>query len=168
MLWLSVPYTTGSICIFFSLKVCVESDFISRHVIFLFFFSFVDFQVMHFYLTFPSAHSCRNGNTSYSRILKWPHPLWCFVSLTAAGLVLPQHFDRFETRHWGIGSSPCSSEGCDWKAWLRTVQVQLCVYIYYSTGWKINSILLSRQSYAWQIQRAHYKASCLWLKLLNQ
>lgn len=32
-------------------------------------------------------------------------------SLTAAGLVLPQHFDRFKTSHWGIGSSPCSLRG---------------------------------------------------------
>lgn len=34
--------------------------------------------------------------------------LWCFISVTAAGLVLPQHFDGFKTSHRGTGSSPCS------------------------------------------------------------
>lgn len=87
---------------------------------------------IYFIFSPPTAHSCRDGNTQCSTISEWPHPFWLLISLTAAGWVLPQHFDRFKTSHWGIGSSPCSLGGCDQKAWLCTVQVQLRAYMYYT------------------------------------
>lgn len=57
--------------------------------------------------------------------------LWCFISVTAAGLVLPQHFDGFKTSHRGTGSSPCSL-----LMWLGSVIMHcaspaLCIHVLY-------------------------------------
>lgn len=56
--------------------------------------------------------------------------LWHFVPLTAAGLVLPQHFDGFKTSHWGIGSSPCSLLMWLGSLIMHCASSALCTYIY--------------------------------------
>lgn len=56
--------------------------------------------------------------------------LWHFVPLTAAGLVLPQHFDGFKTSHRGIGSSPCSLLMWLGSLIMHCASSALCTYIY--------------------------------------
>lgn len=92
--------------------------------------------------------------------------LWYFTSVTAAGLVLPQHFDGFKTSPRGRGSSPCSL-----LMWLGSVITHcaspaLCIHVYYAASWGINSILLSGSLQVWQIPRGQYDADCMWLKLV--
>lgn len=70
--------------------------------------------------------------------------LWHFISMTAAGLVLPQHLDGFKTSHRGTGSSSCSL-----LMWLGSVIMHpaspaLCIHVYYAPSWRINSTLWSR------------------------
>lgn len=108
------PGQRGSICLclrhlFF--KLCFKYKCTSRVTV------FVDFSSMHLKSVLncsPPSHSCRKNeirNVALFFILKWCHPFWHFIFLTAANLVLPQHFDRSKTSHWGMGSSLCSSGG---------------------------------------------------------
>lgn len=136
-------FTESACSVIPSVELCAESECTRRSEANM---TWRGISQIHFEVIFNNGlllHTMEMERTNIARF--WSDIiLWHLISVTAAGLVLPQHFDGFKTSHWGIGSSPCSL-----LMWLGSVIMHcassaLCIHIYYTASWGINTILLSR------------------------